>query len=95
MAGTTEGGHKSAATILSKYGKDYYKKLSIMGGKVTGIEKGYASLKVDKNGLTGPQRAKIYGSVAGQISRRKPKEGNKNETVGIKAKKRRSYQQTT
>ena len=94
MAGTTEGGRKSAATIRSKYGKDFYKKLSVMGGKVTGIEKGYASLKVDKNGLTGPQRAKIYGSVAGQISHRLPREGKKNEKVGVKAKKSHSYKQT-
>ncbi|MDE2106730.1 MAG: hypothetical protein KGL39_56465 [Patescibacteria group bacterium] len=81
MAGTHAGGKKSEATIKAKYGKDFYKKLGKMGGSA----KGFASEKVDKNGLTGFQRAKIYGSVAGQISRRNAAKaigGLENEPVG-------------
>lgn len=82
MAGTHAGGKKSEATIKAKYGTDFYKKLGKMGGSA----KGFASEKVDKNGLTGFQRAKVYGSVAGQISRRNAKaraEGGLNdEPVG-------------
>ena len=86
MSGTREGGLKSAQTIKAKYGDDYFKtKMGSVGGKAT-VSKGFASEKVDKNGLTGFQRAKIYGSIAGQISRRKPKKGGKN-AVGHKIKK--------
>lgn len=90
MAGTREGGLRSAKTIKAKYGDDYFKtKMGSVGGRAT-VPKGFASEKVDRNGLTGPQRAKIYGSVAGQISRRKPRKGGKN-AVGKKTKKQRSY----
>lgn len=80
MAGTSAGGKKAEATIKAKYGKDFYKKL----GKMGGTTKGFASEKIDKNGLTGFQRAKIYGSVAGQISARNKMRGGlkNNEPVG-------------
>lgn len=32
MAGTVEGGKKTAATNLKKYGKDYYSKIGTKGG---------------------------------------------------------------
>ncbi len=90
MSGTHIGGLKSAITIKKKYGEDYFKtKMGSVGGRAS-VPKGFASEKVDRNGLTGPQRAKVYGSVAGQISRRKPKEGGKN-ALGNKTKKQRSY----
>jgi hypothetical protein len=77
MAGTRAGGKKAEATIKAKYGKDFYKKLGQMGG----TNKGFASEKVDKNGLTGFQRAKVYGSVAGQISARQRVRGGVNDEV--------------
>ncbi len=86
MAGTREGGLKSATTIKAKYGDDYFKtKMGTIGGKAE-VPKGFGSMERDRNGLTGPQRAKLYGSIAGQISRRKPKKGGKN-AVGIKTSK--------
>ena len=66
MAGTRAGGKKAAATIKAKHGEDFYRKLGEMPGN-----KGFASEKTDKNGMNGFQRAKVYGSVAGQISARK------------------------
>lgn len=80
MAGTKAGGKKAEATIKAKYGDDFYKKLGEMGG----TNKGFASEKVDKNGLTGFQRAKVYGSVAGQISARKRIRGGVNDEVAEK-----------
>ena len=63
MAGTRAGGRKAAATIKARHGDDFYQRLGEMSGN-----KGFASEKTDKNGMNGFQRAKIYGSVAGQIS---------------------------
>lgn len=51
-------------------------------GETSGTDKGFASEKVDKNGLTGFQRAKVYGSVAGQISARKRSREGVNDAVG-------------
>lgn len=69
MSGTSEGGLKAAKTIRAKHGKDFYKKLSKMGGQVSS-EKGFASEKVGKDGFTGPERAQILGSLGGALSRR-------------------------
>ncbi len=76
MSGTRTGGVKSAETIKKLYGNNYYINLGKLGGKAQ-VAKGYATEKVDKNGLTGPQRAKVYGSIAGQLSHRKPRKENK------------------
>ena len=70
MSGTHDGGVKSAKTIREKHGKDFYKKLSVTGGSVASDGKGYGSLKVGKDGYTGPQRAQIMGSLGGALSRR-------------------------
>lgn len=78
MAGNREGGLKTAKTIVERYGKDYYKKLCRKASHPgTG---GFASLKVGKDGLTGPERAKYYGRIGGSISRRGK---SKKTTKGI------------
>ncbi|NNM44303.1 MAG: hypothetical protein HKM07_08190 [Chlamydiae bacterium] len=87
MSGTREGGLKSAKTIKAKYGEDFFKtRMGSIGGKAK-VVKGYASTKVDKNGLNGFQRAKIYGSIAGQISRRKTIKGGLSHEMGNKISK--------
>lgn len=78
MAGTREGGIKTAKTIKEKYGKDFYKKICRKASHPgTG---GFASLKVGKDGMTGQQRAKYYGRIGGLLSRRGK---SKKTTEGI------------
>lgn len=89
MAGTRAGGKKAEATIKAKFGDDFYKEL----GRIGGTSKGFASEKVDKNGLTGSQRAKVYGSVAGQISVHKRRQEGKNN-VGKTTTQQSSNEQT-
>lgn len=69
MAGTIEGGRKSAATNMAKYGPDFYRNIVRRGG-TNGHDGGFASKDLGKDGLTGPERAKIYGSIGGKVSRR-------------------------
>ena len=73
MSGTIEGGKKASKTNLKKYGKDFYARIGSIGGRksVTG---GFASDKVGKDGLTGPERAKIAGKKGGQLRKRGPAE---------------------
>lgn len=70
MAGTRAGGLKTAATNKKIYGEDYYARIGRMGGSVTGKSGGFASTKVGKDGLTGPERAKLVGTVGGLKSSR-------------------------
>lgn len=78
MAGTREGGIKTAKTIKEKYGKDFYKKICRKASHPgTG---GFASLKAGKDGMTGQQRAKYYGRIGGLLSRRGK---SKKTTEGI------------
>ena len=69
MSGTIEGGRKAAATNKERYGDNYYANIGHKGGanSKTG---GFASNKVGKDGLTGPERAKLAGSIGGAKSRR-------------------------
>lgn len=69
MSGTREGGLKAAETNKKKQGADFYTRIGAIGGKnsTTG---GFASDIVGKDGLTGPERAKIAGAKGGKISRR-------------------------
>lgn len=60
MAGTREGGLKTAAYMKKTYGEDFYKKIGAEGGK---------------NGTTGgfyanPELARRAGKIGGKISRR-------------------------
>lgn len=71
MAGTKAGGVKAAATNKAKYGEDYYANVGRKGGlapkKAPG---GFGSKQVGKDGLTGPERAKVVGFIGGRKSRR-------------------------
>ena len=69
MAGTVEGGKKAALTNRKRYGKEFYARIGHIGGQ-GGNTGGFASLKVGKDGLTGPQRARIKGAIGGAKSRR-------------------------
>ncbi len=69
MAGTRKGGQAAAARNLEKYGADFYARIGAMGG-VKGRNGGFASKLVDKNGMTGHERAVEWGRKGGQISRR-------------------------
>lgn len=61
MVGTKAGAIKTRATNYKKYGKDYYRELGRLGGKVKGILKGFA---------LNPELAKKAGKKGGTISRR-------------------------
>lgn len=69
MAGTKEGGMKAAATNKKKYGDKFYAEIGRKGGK-NGHEGGFASVNPGKDGLTGPERAKIAGAKGGRLSKR-------------------------
>ena len=71
MSGTIEGGKKAFKTNLKKYGKDFYAKIGAIGGR-NGKTGGFASEAPGKDGLTGPERAKIAGQKGGKKSKRGP-----------------------
>jgi general stress protein YciG len=71
MSGTRIGGLKARDKNIAK-DPDFYRKLGKIGG-VRGTTGGYASNKIGKDGLTGPERSKISGKLGGTISRRKKK----------------------
>ena len=73
MPGTKLGGQKAAATNKAKHGEDFYALIGAIGGR-NGTTGGFASDKKDTKGLTGPQRASIYGGVVSQNSRRRKNE---------------------
>lgn len=71
MAGTKAGGLKAAATNKARHGEDFYKRIGEKSWKNPFREiGGFGSLKKGKDGLTGPERAKIVGRAGGKISRR-------------------------
>lgn len=61
MAGTKTGGMKCVETNKNKHGKDYYKELGILGGKVRHPNKGFGSNR---------ELARIAGKKGGEVSRR-------------------------
>lgn len=71
MSGTADGGKKASLTNKNKYGRDFYARIGAKGGR-NGVTGGFASDKVGKDGLTGPERAKIAGRKGGQLSKRGP-----------------------
>ena len=64
MSNTKEGGIKTRETIFAKYGKDFYKNIGAIGGKVENPKKGFGS----NNKL-----AREAGVKGGTISRRSKK----------------------
>ena len=71
MAGTKEGALKAAETNKKKYGNDYYKRLGAKGGSRKTPTSGFGSPKRGPDGLTGPERARVVGSLGGLISSQK------------------------
>lgn len=64
MAGTKIGGRRAAETNLKKYGKDFYKKIGSIGGKI---------------GTTGGFHAnRELARIAGRMGGLKSKRGKKN-----------------
>lgn len=80
MSGTKAGGLKAKLTNLERHGENFYKNIGKIGGK-NGHTGGFKTNLRDKNGLTGFERARIYGRIGGMKSRRtgvKNGEGKKN-----------------
>lgn len=77
MAGTRSGGLKAKATNLKIHGEDFYRRIGAIGGR-NGSSGGFASDVVGKDGLTGPERARIAGKKGGAISRRGPVKRDEN-----------------
>lgn len=71
MPGTLEGGKKAAATNKARHGSDFYARIGFKGGS-NGHKGGFAAETVGKDGLTGPERAKLAGHKGGTKSRRGP-----------------------
>lgn len=70
MSGTRKGGLKAAKTNKEKHGKDFYANIGRIGGRNSHTG-GFASNKIGKDGLTGQERAKLWGAIAGHIGKRK------------------------
>ena len=71
ISGTTAGGLKASETNKRKHGADFYKHIGRLGG-IIGTTGGFASNKVGKDGLTGAERASIYGTIGGRNGKRGP-----------------------
>lgn len=69
MSGTKIGGLKAAYTNRLKYGIHFYEMIGARGGR-NGHTGGFASDKVGNDGLTGQQRASLYGKIGGRKSKR-------------------------
>lgn len=70
MSGNVEGGKKAAQTNKQRYGMNFFRTIGAMGGKAS-TGGGFASNKVDENGLTGADRARLAGAKGGKSSRRR------------------------
>ena len=77
MSGTKIGGLKAAHTNRLKNGLDFYARIGAKGGR-NGHTGGFASDKVGNDGLTGQQRASLYGKIGGRKSKRGKKVCNEN-----------------
>lgn len=79
LAGTKQGGKKTATTNIARHGKDFYSKIGKKGG-ASGNTGGFASDVVGKDGLTGRERASRAGRIGGLKSKRnRKKEVEENE----------------
>lgn len=59
------GGMKAAATNLQLHGKDFYRRIGRKGGMVKTPTGGFGSDKIGADGLTGRERARIFGKKGG------------------------------
>lgn len=69
MAGNRASALKSSATNREKYGEDFYKIIGAKGGR-NGNTGGFASEKLDANGMNGRERARVVGVKGGRKSKR-------------------------
>lgn len=70
MSGTKKGGIAAAATNKERYGEDFYHIQGAKGGKKS-TGGGFAASFVDPiTGMTGRDRAKLYGAMGGKVSRK-------------------------
>lgn len=69
MAGTKLGGQRAAETNRRLHGENFYARIGAKGGR-NGNTGGFASEEKGKDGLTGPERARLYGAIGGRISKR-------------------------
>lgn len=81
--GTPEGERSAKRwkeTMDKKYGSssEFMRQIGAKGGKRSSSG-GFACLKVDENGLTGPERASKYGTIGGHISKRGPAKKKKTD----------------
>lgn len=70
----------TAITMRERYGDDYYSNIGRKGGQ-NGHTCGFASNKVGKDGLTGPERARIAGFKGGLKSRKGKKKTNEDSII--------------
>ena len=79
LAGTKQGGKKTATTNIARHGKDFYSRIGKKGGS-RGNTGGFASDVIGKDGLTGRERASRAGRIGGLKSKRnRKKEIEENE----------------
>lgn len=72
MVGTKAGSIKAQNTMRKKLGdnyNDFFRTIGKKGGQ-NGHTGGFKTTLRDKNGLTGFERARIYGRIGGMKSRR-------------------------
>lgn len=72
-----EGGLAAAKTIKEKYGDTFYAEIGRKGGRVLGIQGGFASEAIGDDGLTRRERARIASKKGGLTSRRGKSKKNK------------------
>lgn len=66
MAGNRYGGLKAAATNKAKHGDDFYRNIGHKGGTANHPDgRGFSSRVRGRDGLTGPERAKLVGKKGG------------------------------
>lgn len=68
MAGTKEGAAKTRDINLAR-NPNHYSEIGAVGGKNSNTG-GFATEKLNKNGLTGKEQAAISGKKGGEMSRR-------------------------
>jgi len=92
MAGTKEGGLIAAEVNKQKYGNDFYKKIGAIGGKKSKTG-GFASNVIGPDGLTGRERARIFGNIYGKNTT-PSKKITKSDLKARRARARRQYEAT-
>lgn len=69
MAGTVTGGQRAAATNKKLYGEDFFRSIGSLGGRKSGIPKGFALMDPEKRkeaGRKGGSRSRRTGVATGQ-----------------------------